>query len=115
LVMSDNAEAQSDELVFFKQLNPEHQIPFGSDYLRGLEKRGEFPLRRRIGLRRVAWLKSEILAYKANLQTAQSKPVSRKVSPPWAPKKKMGRPTNAERAARAAARAAAEGKAGGGS
>jgi Prophage CP4-57 regulatory protein (AlpA) len=107
--MSDNVEDKNEELVFFKQLEPEYNIPFGSDALREQERRGEFPPRRRIGGRAVAWIKSEIVAYLANLPTAQEKPV-RKNRPPWAPPpKKLGRPTRAMIAAREAAKAAAAG------
>lgn len=38
-------------------------VPFSRQHLLRLEKRGRFPRRIRLGANRVAWLKSEVLAW----------------------------------------------------
>jgi predicted DNA-binding transcriptional regulator AlpA len=88
-------------------------ITQGSDALRELEKKGLFPQRRRFGVRQICWLSNEIYPHLKNLPKATDKPVpgrAQAAATMAASGRKLGRPTNAERAAREAKR-----KAGGGS
>lgn len=103
--MEDQAR---DVFIDYKQMRERYGVLPGPDALRVQERRGEFPPRRRIGGRKVAWLRSEVDAWAANVPTAEEKRVARKAArPAWAPK--LGRPTKAMVAAREAARAAESG------
>ena len=50
-----------DRLLSWAQLAP--LVPFSREHIRRLELLGEFPMRRRVGRLRVAWLGSEIDAW----------------------------------------------------
>ena len=107
-VSNDNLD---DRLVLFERDLERLGITQGTDALRALEKKGLFPPRRRLGVRQICWLRSQVMEHLNNLPLATDRPLpgrAKAAATVSAKGIKLGRPTNAERAARAAAKAKAK-------
>ena len=59
--------------LLFPELKPEKEIAFSRPTIDRLEKAGKFPKRVKLGDKRVAWIDTEIDAYKAELLAQRGK------------------------------------------